>query len=120
MFNQLCTVKCANKNIELGNKVVRATSFLERLKGLMFEESLKDNDGMIIYHCNSIHTFFMKFSLDLVFLSKENIVIKIIRNFGPWKFTRMYLKADKVLEMKAHSLSSELIEGDKVEILCIN
>ena len=62
---------CKEKETILGEKVLVASTFFERLKGLMFDRSLgREYDGMLIKHCNSIHTFFMNYKIDVLFLGK--------------------------------------------------
>ena len=97
-----------------------ATTMLERMKGLMFSEELPDCDAFLIKPCNSVHTFFMLYPLDVLFLDGEFRVIKSIRNLKPWRMTWMYLNASQVLEMKAGTLISELSVGDKLEVVCLN
>jgi uncharacterized protein len=100
----------------LAHEVLHANSFLTRLKGLMFVPEIVGGDAMLIEACNSIHTFFMKFSLDIVFLDKNNTVLKIIRNLKPWRMTFIIFKAVKTLELPAGSLSNNLSNGDKLRI----
>ena len=70
---------CKEKKMILGEKIFIASTFLERLKGLMFDKKLgEDFDGMLIKQCNSIHTFFMNYNIDVLFLNKKLEVIKII------------------------------------------
>ena len=112
---------CKDKNIILGEKIFIASNFFERLKGLMFDKKLgADFDGMLIKNCNSIHTFFMNYKIDVLFLNKNLEVIKIIREIKPWRITKIYFSASQVLELKGGSLSSKMIEGDLLKEVCIN
>lgn len=100
---------------EILKNVKLADTFSLRTMGLMFKESMGEMDGLVLKPCNSIHTFFMKFSIDVVFLDSTNKIIKIFRELPPWRITRPYFKATKVLEMEAGRLSSELLEGQILE-----
>lgn len=111
--------KRSSDNLIICNNMKEAKSFIDRLIGLMFKEPMKNYDGLLIRPCNSIHTFFMKYSLDVIFLSKNLEVIEIYRNLKPWRLTRIILKANQCLEMESGTLRNELIIGDKLEI-CIN
>ncbi len=117
------------KKIKLVNKkngsvvsaqVAEARSFFERLKGLMFDEGMSEFDGLLIIPCNSIHTFFMRFNIDVIFLDKNFKVVKIIKNLAPWRMTRFYFSAFQVLEMKGGSLASDVEEGDSFEVICLS
>lgn len=102
-------VYCGDK--EILNQVRIADTFKLRTMGLMFRPSMGDMDGLLLEPCNSIHTFFMKFSIDVVFLNNKNKVIRIFRELPPWRITRMYFSATKVLEMDAGKLDPAVEEG---------
>ncbi len=88
---------------------------LSRIVGLMFRE-VPEGDGLLLDPCNSIHTFFMRYSLDVVFLSKTNEVVKVIRNLPPWRVTKIYFYARRTLEVPAGKLPDGIKEGDQLEV----
>jgi uncharacterized membrane protein (UPF0127 family) len=108
------------KGETLCHKMIVANTMLSRMKGLMFAADLPDCDGLLLKPGNSIHTFFMLFSLDVVFLDKNFKIVKIIYDMTPWKMTRMYFKSHQVLEMKAGTLKKNLNVGEMLEAVCIN
>lgn len=67
-----------DKNIDI--KV--ATTFKERLLGLMGQKKI--NYGLLLPNCSAIHTFFMRFSIDLIILNNENQIIALKSNLRPW------------------------------------
>lgn len=71
----------SNKTIE---DVYVADTFLKRLRGYMFREK-PHYKAITIIPCNSIHTFFMRFRIDVLFISKENKVVKKINNISKGK-----------------------------------
>ena len=89
---------------------------LQRMLGLMFIKEMNNMDALLLDPCNSIHNCFVRFSLDVLFLDKNNKVVRIIRGFKPWRFTRIYFSARKVLELKAGTLIREISVGDEVEV----
>lgn len=97
-----------------------ADDMFARMKGLMFSENLPGCDGLLISPCNSIHTFFMLYSLDVVFLDRDFNVVKVIYDLRPWRMSWIYFKAHQVLEMRAGTLRKDLKSGDKLEALCIS
>lgn len=101
-------------------KMLIANHIFDRMKGLMFSTELPDCDGFLISPCNSIHTFFMLYNLDVLFLDKNFNVIKVIYNLAPWKMTWIYFRANQVLEMKAGTLKQNIKVGDQLEVVCIN
>jgi hypothetical protein len=117
--NKKYILKKENGEVIASNMKI-ATTMFERMKGLMFSEDLPDCDAFLIKPCNSIHTFFMLYSIDVLFLDAEFKVVKSIRNIKPWRMTWLYFNSSQVLEMKAGSLNVELSVGDKLEVVCIN
>lgn len=93
-----------------------ASSFLERLKGLMFISEMRDFDALLIEKCNSVHNCFVRFPIDLIFLNREFEVVKIVKNFKPWRFSRIYLKATQVLELPAGKVKDFVMVGDRLEV----
>lgn len=106
--------------VEVAKEATEATTALTRMKGLMFASDMIGYDALFIKPCNSIHTFFMKFPIDVLFISKEMKVVKIMRNLLPWRMTRMYFTAHQVLELKGGTLDERVKVGDELEVICIN
>lgn len=106
----------AKESAPIATRVAVASTIVEKTLGLMFSKDLGKKDALLIESCNSIHTFFMNYPIDVVFLSKENEVVKIFRNLRPWRMTLMYFKASKVLEFMGGTLSENVKVGDKLEI----
>ena len=70
------------------------------MKGLLGRRELAAGEGMLIRPAPSIHTFFMRFAIDVVFLSRDGDVRKIARNVRPWRI-RSCRGAYAVLELAA-------------------
>jgi uncharacterized membrane protein (UPF0127 family) len=100
----------------ISNDILIADTLVTRLIGLMFKKSLVGAEGLLLNPCNSIHTFFMRYSLDIVFINSENRVVKIIREIKPWRMTWIYFRAKKTLELPAGKLPNDLKEGDLLEV----
>lgn len=88
-----------SNNSVLADNVIVADTFFYRLKGLMFKRTFEDNSAIVLYPCNSIHTFFMKFSLDVIFLSNDYKVIYLMKNIGPRRISPIVKNAKIVLEL---------------------
>lgn len=78
----------------LADRVNVARSFFQRTKGLLGRNSMERGEGLYISKCASIHTFFMKFAIDVLFLDKDMIVTRAIIGikpyglaFSPWSTT---------------------------------
>ncbi|MEH7381314.1 DUF192 domain-containing protein [Bacillus sp. JJ1533] len=79
-------------------------TFLKRLKGLMFQLKPIKNEAIILEPCNSIHMFFMFFPIDVVFLDKENRVVKTKEDVKPWTVIFPVKHAYKTIEMPVGSI----------------
>ncbi len=105
------------KGIELGNDITLAASLPARMKGLLGKDKLDAGKGLLIRPCNGIHTFFMKFPIDAVFLGKDNRIVALVRSFPANRMTRIYLKAVSVLELPAGTLGLSVVVGDAIEFI---
>jgi uncharacterized membrane protein (UPF0127 family) len=70
------------------------------MKGLLGKRSLAAGDGILIRPAPSVHTFFMRFPIDIVFLSRKGDVMKVSADVGPWH-VRSCRRAYAVLELPA-------------------
>jgi uncharacterized protein len=87
-----------------------------RRKGLLGRDSLLPGEGLWIAPCESVHTFFMRFSIDLVYLDRKHKVKKIRSSVGPWRLSACF-SAHSVLELPAGTISRSKTErDDTVEI----
>ena len=94
-----------------------AKNYFTRLIGLMFRKKLDNNECLAFYNAPSIHTCFMRFPLDLVFLDIEGKVIKVCEGVKPWRFV-IGRRSHLTLEFPPHKISTENIElGDILELL---
>jgi len=75
-----------------------AESFIDRLMGYMFSKKPVKREVMIFNRCNSIHTFNMRFKLDVLFLDDQNKVIKKVLSVPGSRFLPPVKAASKVVE----------------------
>jgi hypothetical protein len=88
----------------LADRVERATSFWQRLRGLMGRGALAEGSALSIEPCNGIHTFFMRFPIDAVFLDRERRIVRAIQSMPPYRSTRLYRSVVQVVELPAGTL----------------
>lgn len=119
MENKNYVLKTSKGEI-VSQKTLVANSILSRMKGLMFSLELPNCDALLLAPCNSIHTFFMLYKIDVLFLDKNFKVIKAIYDLSPWRMTWIYFKSYQVLEMKAGTMKKDIKAGDVLEAICIN
>ena len=88
-----------------------------RRKGLLGREGLPAGEGLWITPCESVHTFFMQFAIDLVYLDRKLQVKKVKRNVGPWRLSAC-LSAHSVLELPVGTITATRTEpGDLIELI---
>lgn len=91
----------------LADRVSVADSPRARAKGLLGKKGLEDGQGLLIRPCSSIHTFFMKFPIDVLFLTKDGVVIKIAKRLKPWRLCGCWFGCYMVLELKEGALKTK-------------
>jgi uncharacterized membrane protein (UPF0127 family) len=77
-----------------------ADTSAKRRTGLLKHNTFEPGDGLWIVPCESVHTFFMKFPIDLVYLDKRKKVRKVRNAVRPWRLSAC-LTAHSVLELPA-------------------
>jgi len=94
-------------------RIRECDTFLKRLAGLMFRSGVGECDGIMLWPCSSIHMFFMKMSLDCIFLDRERRVLKILKDFKPWRVSGIVAESHYVIEVPAgHCGSNMIAEGE--------
>jgi len=93
-----------NGNI-LAEDVRRASAFWSRFRGLMFTRKLHQKAALHIVPCQSIHTYFMKYSIDVLYLDKFDQVIGVEEELRPGKIGRMLRNTASVIELPSGTIS---------------
>lgn len=96
------TITHASPQTVIVSQLKLANNFLTRLKGLIGAAPLSAQQGILISPCQQVHTHFMGFSIDVVFLDKQLKVLHIIHNMPPWRFSKFIKSAYYVLELPAN------------------
>ena len=94
-----------------------ADTFYARFRGLMGRPSIPENAGLMIKPCNSVHCFFMKFPIDVIFLDKENRIVHIVAGMRPGSLSPVVKRAKYVIETNAMKLTGNVIIGDTLKIV---
>ncbi|UCZ53151.1 DUF192 domain-containing protein [Bacillus shivajii] len=109
-------VNLSNENV-LASDVKQAYSFLKRLKGLMFTKELGSGKAIHLKPCRSVHTFFMNYAIDVIYLGEGNKVVAINENLQPNKAGKHYKYARSVVELPVGTVShSQTKVGDVLSI----
>ncbi len=108
-------VRNLTRETVLADMVEVADRATTRRKGLLGRTHLPAGEALWIVPCESVHTFFMRFSIDVVYLDRSKKVRKVRTNVPPWRISMCFL-AHSVIELAAGSvLASKTSQGDQLE-----
>lgn len=98
----------------LVSQVSVADNFFARAQGLLLGSPLRVNQALLIPGCSSVHTFFMRYAIDLIFIDAQNSAIEVRKNVVPW-CCAINWKARAVLELPAGSEAARRLRlGDNL------
>jgi uncharacterized protein len=113
-------VKAVNssKTMVIASDLKEAAGFFPRLLGLMGRDRLENNEGLWMARCKAIHTFGMRFPIDVVFLDRDFIVKKTVKGLRPYRPVVSCWHAEGVLELPEGTIERARIHiGDRVKIV---
>ena len=87
-----------------------------RFVGLMGRPRLERGKGLWIEPCNSIHMFFMRFAIDVLFLDKQRRVKKVMLNLKPWRISPIVFGARTVVELPSGTLADRSLVGSQLTL----
>ena len=94
-----------------------ASSFGARLSGLIGKRFSPALDGMVFDRCNAIHTFFMRYLIDVIFADEKYRVLKTVPTFPPWRPFLACKNAFYVIELPAGMLeATATAPGDQLDL----
>lgn len=99
-----CIVRNTSRGTVLAEHVVVANSMLARLRGLLGTDELPPQHGLLIEPCRQVHTYFMRYALDLVFLDRDRRVLQTVKDVAPGRVSPHVRGGAAVLELPAGTL----------------
>ncbi|MDX5474257.1 MAG: DUF192 domain-containing protein [Bacillaceae bacterium] len=96
--------------VEVPITILTYNTFLKRLKGLMFRLKPIRDEGILLKPCNSIHMFFMFFSIDVVFINEASEVVFVKEQVKPWTLVLPVKGAVAAIELPTGTISKYEIE----------
>lgn len=97
-----------------------ATSYFERLRGLLFTDP--DDlaaDALVLVPCSAVHTWLMRYPIDLAFVSKDGQVLKTVMGARPWRARIACAGAAAVLERPSGKASGWPLVGERLMLSAI-
>ena len=94
-----------------------ADGFWARLRGLIGHRPLRDGEGLMITPCNSVHTFFMGFPIDVVYVTADGEVAGLAEKLSPFRIGPIVRRARFVLELPAGTVARTGTQlGDRIVV----
>lgn len=101
----------------IANNAFKADTFVDRAKGLLDREKINFDEALIITHCQSIHMFFMRFAIDVIFVDRKNVVVGLVENIQPFCLSPVFFNADYAIELPVGVIAeSQTALGDSISI----
>lgn len=89
----------------------------QRMKGLLGRDGLAEGQALFIDHCTSIHSFFMRFIFDAIFIDRHGVVLHLIPSMKKWRMSKLVARAAGVIELPAGViLQTGTQKGDRIVI----
>jgi len=110
-------VRNQTRNTVLADAAEVADTSEKRRTGLLKHDRLDPGQGLWIVPCESVHSFFMKFAIDLVYLDRNKKVRKVRHRMAPWRVSAC-LSAHSILELPAGAVAASGTQaGDQLEVV---
>ncbi len=99
-------VRVVNRSKEtvIGERVEVADTARSRSRGLLGSDGWEGRDGMLLEPCRNVHTFGMRYPIDVAFLDREGRVLRVVHGLRPGRLSPLVLKARSALELPAGRL----------------
>ncbi len=101
----------------VAGRVEKAGSFLGRLVGLIGKKSMPERSALVLKPCKSVHTFFMRLSIDVVFLDQDGRVLLVIAEMPPFRISPVVKGALKAVELPGGTVKNGIRPGDVLVIV---
>lgn len=101
----------------IAERVTIADSILRRLRGLLGTRTLPSRHGLLLRPCRQVHSFFMQYAIDLVFLDADGRVLCTVPRFPVNRMSPLVRDAASVLELPAGTLEeAPAAPGDELRL----
>ncbi len=108
-------IKNETRDTLLADRAVEARGFWPRLVGLLGRSSLEPGEALLLDPCTSVHTAFMRFAIDVVYLDRDGKVVKVSPGLKPFRASGMLRGGRSVVELPAGVIASTgTVPGDQV------
>lgn len=103
----------------LATQLCVAGTHWTRFRGLMATDAanFRPGQGLWIVPCRGVHTFAMRYPIDVIYLDGSRVIVHLEKHLKPWRVAPVRLKAASVLELPENTLEATgTLLGDEIEI----
>ena len=105
------------QNTTIASQVKVAGDPGQRMKGLLGVEQFPQGQALVITHCQSIHMFFMRFPIDVIFCDRQNKVVGLCQEINPFCLSPIFFKASYAIELPSGTIAlSKTQPGDQIQL----
>jgi uncharacterized membrane protein (UPF0127 family) len=110
------SVRNTTRGTVLATRARLASSFADRFMGLMLRARIEDGGGLLLTRSSSIHSWWMRFRFDAVFVDRDNRVTKVVPSMRQWWVAFGGRGAKDVIELPAGTAAATgTVAGDQLE-----
>jgi len=108
-------IRNATRGTEIANKARAASDFRSRLVGLLGRASLQPGEALVLEPCSSIHTAFMRFPIDVLYVDRSRRVTKLVPALKPFRMSGVFGKSFAAIELPSGAIAcSGTVVGDQL------
>jgi uncharacterized membrane protein (UPF0127 family) len=108
----------ANTGQIIATRIGQAATFVERAVGLIGRPNLRPDEGIWLDKCSAIHTVGMRSAIDVIFLDRDQQVVRICPGVGAFRWAVVCPGASSVVELGPGALAlTDILLGDRLELL---
>lgn len=100
----------------LARRAARGDTFLARLSGWMFRARPGEDEALLLTPCDSIHTCFMRFPIDILFLDPDGLILARYDRVAPWKYIPRIRGARSAIEFPGGTLHPAAAPGARLSL----
>lgn len=104
---KVCLIKEDGTKELIAKRLAVANTFWSRFLGLMGKKKLASGCAFLLYPCSAVHTLFMRFPIDVVYLDEDMNIVRVIRNMRPWRLDFGDRRATYTMELPAGTISCD-------------
>lgn len=96
--DEICLID-HTRGVVIAERVRVARSVMQRFLGLMGRSGLRPEEGLLLDPCSSIHTFVMRFPIDVLYVGPDHVVRRVDHAMRPWRVGPLFTGAAYVVEL---------------------